>query len=197
MADTMDQHGLNQCLLLVDECQRLSPRQFNVFAELYDRLRSIRRTVLVVFVGNDAETWRLIDAMGTQQYAHIHGRFFLHRLTFRGLRSEQEVRHCLAQYDSMRYPPESGRTYVEEFLPDAVKSGFRLASVSGLLWRTFREHQKRLRLDSWGMQSFTITANSLLTDFLPRYGIDRLSEEMVEEALRLSGLMTSIVSSEP
>lgn len=193
MADTMDAYGLRQCMLVVDECQRLSPQQFNVFAELYDRLRSIRRSVLTVFIGNDVERWHLIDSMETRQYAHIHGRFFLHRCHFQGLRSEKEVRHCLAQYDALRYPAESGPTYVEAFLPEAVKEGFRFALASTLMWRVFREHQKRLRLDSWGMQSFAVTVNTLLTDFLPYHGVDQLDEDMVEEALRLSGLLAAMV----
>lgn len=194
ISDVMAEHGLEQALLVVDECQRLSPLQFNVFAELYDRLRSIQKTLMTVFVGNDPETWRLIDGMDSDQYAHIHGRFFLHRRAFSGIQSAKEVSYCLAQYDALRYPEKSGRTYVEAFLPQAVAAGFRLASASNLFWRVFRGYQQRFKIGSWGMQSFSITTNTLLSDFLPRYGVDELGEAMIDEAIRLSGLVPSLVT---
>jgi hypothetical protein len=43
------------------------------------------------------------------------------------------------------------------------------------------------------MQSFSITTNTLLTDFLPRYGAEALDDDMVEEAVRMSGLIPSLV----
>ncbi|ROT99905.1 ATP-binding protein [Marinobacter sp. R17] len=193
IADAMAETGIAQAVLMVDECQRLTPKQFNAFAELYDRLRALERALLVVFVGNDAETWSLIDGMDPHYYAHLHGRFFRVRREFRGISSAQEVGDCLRQYDTRRHPPESGRTFVAEFLPEAVAAGFRLASASSLLWRVFRDYQKAYKLDAWGMQSFAITTNTLLTDFLPRYGVDALDEQMVEEALRMSGLIPSLV----
>ena len=41
---------------------------------------------------------------------------------------------------------------------------------------------------------FSITTNTLVADFLPKYGIENLNEEMVEEAVRISGLLPSMVS---
>lgn len=193
IADEMSEAGVVQAVLIVDECQRLSPRQFNVFAELYDRLRSIQRALLVVFMGNDRETWSLIDSMDPKYFAHLHGRFFRVRRVYRGIASAEEVKYCLAQYDRLRHPPKSGHTFVAQYLPEAVNSGFRLASASGLFWRVFRSFQKEYKLDSWGMQSFSITTNTLLTDFLPRYGTDALDDDMVEQALRMSGLIPTLI----
>ncbi len=193
ICDTMCEAGVAQALLVVDECQRLSPRQFNVFAELYDKLRSIERALLVLFVGNDVETWSLINSMDPECFAHLHGRFFRIRRLYRGIASAEEVKYCLAQYDRLQFPPKSGHTFVAQYLPDAVNAGFRLAGAATIFWRVFRGFQKDHKLDSWGMQSFSITTNTLLTDFLPRYGAEALDDDMVEEAVRMSGLIPSLV----
>lgn len=196
MADAADKFGVGQIILLVDECQRLTPDQFDVFAELYDRLRMIDRWLLTVFIGNDFETQRLTERMTSGAHAHIRGRFFRQRWTFHGLRSVKEVRDCLAQYDGLPHPFETDRSLVQGLLPESINTGFRLSSVAELFWRAFRDIQKRYKLDSWGMESFAITTNTLLADFLPRYGVDELNEEMIAEAIRISGLLPDIVSTQ-
>lgn len=193
VSDAMHEADVVQAALVVDECQRLTPRQFNAFAELYDKLRLNDRILLIVFVGNDTETWSLLDGMDPSYFAHLHGRFFRIRRNYRGIASAEEVKYCLAQYDRLRHPPKTGPTFVAHYLPDAVNNGFRLASAASLFWRVFRGFQKQYRFDSWGMQSFSITTNTLLSDFLPRYGADALDEEMVEEAIRMSCLVPSLV----
>jgi len=197
MADTAEQFGVGQLVLVVDECQRLTPDQFDVFAELYDRLRRINRWLLTVFVGNDLETRMLIERMDSDSYAHIRGRFFLNRWTFPGLRSVQDVRDCLAQYDTIRHPLDTDRSLVQGTLPEALSTDFRLATEAGLLWRVFRDQQKRCKLGDWGMQSFSITVNTLLADLLTRYGLEALDEDMVETAIRVSGLIPDQVTVQP
>lgn len=194
LLDAADLAGVGQIVLLVDECQRLTPDQFDAFADLYNKLRVKKRLLLTVFIGNDQETGRLADTMSSSAYAHICGRFFRERLTFHGLRSLNEVRDCLAQYDTLTHPFDTECNIVQGVLMEAKNSGFRLASAAPLFWRVFRDYQKQYRLTDWGMESFTITTNTLLADFLPRYGIENLSEEMVDEAIRISGLLSSNVT---
>lgn len=193
MADAADKFGVAQIVLLVDECQRLSPDQFDVFAELYDRLRMIKKFLLTVFIGNDRETHLLTEKMNSDAYAHIRGRFFRERWTFHGLRSVKEVRYCLGQYDNLQHPFDTDRSIVQGVLPETIDTGFRLSSAAPMFWQVFRDYQKRLHLDSWGMESFAITTNTLLADFLPRYGVGALNEEMIEEAIKLSGLLPNMV----
>lgn len=194
LLDAADLGGVGQVVLLVDECQRLTPDQFDAFADLYNKLRVKKLLLLTVFVGNDQETGRLADTMSSRAYDHIRGRFFRELLTFRGLKSLIEVRDCLAQYDTMPHPFDTDCNIVQGVLPDARDADFRLASAAPLFWQVFRDYQKRYKLPDWGMESFTIAVNTLLADFLPRYGIENLSEEMVEEAIRISGLLSSNVT---
>lgn len=189
--------GVKQVVLLIDECQRLTPDQFNALADLYNKLRAKKRLLLIVFMGNDQETSQLVELMSSKAYAHIRGRFFRTGWCFQGLRSVKEVRDCLAQYDTLPHPFLPGCSIVEGVIPEAKASGFRLAGAAPMFWRVFRDYQKRYRLTDWGMESFTITTHALLADFFPRYGLAALNEEMIEAAIGVSCLVPSLVSPAP
>lgn len=192
LADKAVEANCRSAVLIVDEMQHLSPRQFNPFAELYDKLQLLDIALTTVFVGNDIESDRLIETIEQPRYAHIHGRFFRQGSKFLGLVSEKEVRHCLAQYDQLRYPAK-GPTYTAFFLPKEVRKGWRLASLSTEIWRVFRDYQKNYKIPSWGMQYFTVTVNTLLSDYLPLSDVEDIDEDIVRECIEISGLIPSEV----
>lgn len=192
LADQAIEHHCPMTVLFVDEMQRLALRQFEAFAEVYDRLSLFDIALTTVFAGNDQQCDGLLERIEKPRYAHIRGRFFRQVLTYKGLTSRGEVDACLAQYDQLRYP-DDGPTYCEYFLPEAFGAGWRLASLSTDLWRVFRNYQKTYRLGSWPMKYFTIAVNTLLADFLPRDGVAHVDEEMLRECIELSGLLPSLV----
>lgn len=181
-------------VLLVDEAQRLSLKQYNVFADLHDFFREHFRTLLtVVFVVNSDEAEPIFERAATARYRHIYGRFFKKTAEFKGIQNEREVSDCLRQYDSLRFPASTGPTYTEFFLPRFAKKGWRYSTLSPVIWQTFRIYQKQFRLDSWGMDSFICTANMLLCDFLPIDGPEQCDVQMVSAAIEESGLVPSLV----
>lgn len=183
-------------VLLVDEMQRLNVKQLNIFAELYDRLKLLNITLMTVFIGNDPECLELVEVTQREQYAHIRGRFFTQFYKFDGISSAHQVRKCLKQYDSMRYP-EGGPSYAEFFLPEPVSNGFTLASLSDDIWQYYSEYAKPHNITSWGMQYFVATINCLLLDFLPKHGVESFDQDMVDAALDLSGLVSSRIWKKP
>jgi hypothetical protein len=102
------------------------------------------------------------------------------------------VHRCLIQYDQLRYP-DDGPTYTEYFLSEAIKQGWKLSTVSEDLWRIFRDYQRQYKIDSWGMQYFLVTVNTLLTDFLPTHGVEHINDDMIHESVRVSGLIPSLI----
>ena len=192
IADKAVEANCPYVILIIDEMQRLQLRQFGAFAELYDKLSLLGITMTVLFVANDQECINLLERIEDPEYAHIRGRFFTQRFYFHGLTSKEQVKYCLLQYDTLRYPVQ-GPTYTEYFLPEAVKRGWRLASLSREIWRVFYGYKKNLNIDSWGMQYFTSTINTLLIDFLPQHGVEEFDDEMVHECIRISGLIPSLV----
>lgn len=193
VADEAVRKDCAQAVLIVDEMQRLSLKQFDAFAELYDELlrRQIRLTT--IFSGNDPECLSLLDQMNAQRYSHIEGRFFKQSGKVLGLISKQQVKMCLAQYDKLRYPL-NGPTYTEFFLPKAVKKGWRLASLSDEIWRVFYQYKRELKIESWAMQYFIATINTLLIDFLTEQNCHDIDDEIIHECIRLSGVIPSLVS---
>lgn len=193
IADRAVEADCRRAVLVVDEMQRLKPRQFDVFAEIYDKLLLLDVLLTVIFVGNDPQCWDLIKIIQQPKYAHIRGRFFNQGISFHGLTSKEQMRNCLAQYDNLRFPT-NGPTYVEYFLPEAFNNGWRLTSLSSDIWRVFHEYQKNYHIESWGMKYFTATINTLLIDFLPQYGVEHFDDEMVHECVRISELIPSLVT---
>lgn len=182
-----------QAVLFVDEMQRLTPKQFNAYAEIYDRVRMLGVDLTVIFTGNDQESSRLLTQIEKPTNAHIRGRFFTQGYIFRGLTSKSDVQDCLKQYDKLCYPKD-GPTYTAFFLPKDARKGWQLASISGDLWRIFHNYQTTYHIDSWAMKYFTPVVHTLLSDFLPKYGVDRFDDEMVHECIRISGLIPSRVT---
>ncbi len=192
IADKCVESNCYQAIQIVDEMQRLKAEQFNAFAELYDKLLLLGISLTVVFVGNDPECWKLVETLEQKHYAHIHGRFFRQGYVFKGMVSKDEVKKCLEQYDTLCFP-KNGPTYTEYFLPEAVKKGWKISSLSDVLWRIFREYQKIYDIKSWGMQYFTVTVNNLLTDYLPLNGVDDIDDEMIKACIDISGIIPSLV----
>src|SRR5690606_35619134 len=133
LVELADKSKSDILLLFVDEMQRLSLKQLNIFAELYDRLLVQRIHLMTVFIGNHPQCMELIELTKLDTSAHIRGRFFTQYYRFKGLASRKELEICLAQYDSLKYP-DDGPTYTEYFLPDAYQKGFRFISLSSGLW---------------------------------------------------------------
>jgi len=196
LADQATAQGCASTVLIVDEMQRLSPRQLEAFAEVYDHLLVLGISLCTLFVGNDPECWTLVERLDDTAHAHVRGRFFLQGTELHGLKNREDVAHCLQQYDRKRYP-QHGPTYAAFFLPEAVRDGWTFASLSPLVWQAFREYQKTYALPSWPMKYFVATVNTLLVDFLPRYGIEAVDAAMVEECIRVSGLVPSLVKPVP
>ncbi|WP_171040823.1 ATP-binding protein [Marinobacter alexandrii] len=193
LVDSVHEHQVDVVVLMVDEVQRLQLGQFNVFAEISDKLRLLGIDLLVLFAGNDSECGPMLERVRSQQYAHIFGRFFRQTSLLQGLVSAREVAQVLGQYDSLRYPPGDGPTYTEWALPEAVANGWQLAELSQDLWRCYRVLAKQFRLSSWGMGDFIISTNALLVDYLPAVGVQRVDDGILNDCIQLAGVLAKQV----
>ncbi|WP_152206584.1 ATP-binding protein [Marinobacter changyiensis] len=192
VCDLQVEAGVRTAVLIVDEFDHLTPRQFNAFAEMFNRLDQLHRTMMTVFIGNKAEALRLLGHMTGDEYRRIRGRFFKRFDEYYGIRNRTELTALMKQYDTLRYP-ENGPTYCAAFLPEAVKAGWRLACLSKDLWRIYAEIAKGCELDSWGLEYVVGTLNILVTDLLPRYGWQDIEDELLQEAILLTHVADDFV----
>ena len=193
LVDEAEKANCKQAVLIVDEMQRMNLNQFDPFAELYDELLDYHIRLMVIFVANDPQCWSLVKDIEGPEFSHIHGRFFTQGVPFTGITSKAQVIACLKQYDTLRYPLD-GPTYTEFFLPEVVKAGWKFASLSEDIWRVYSGYKRDYKIPSWGMKYFTITINTLLTDYLPNTDIYNIDDDVIHECINLSRLIPSLVS---
>ncbi len=193
LMDAALEHQSKKMVLFVDEMQKLTRLQLDAFAELYNRMRKHKILLTVIFVGNIQESSELLDYIARPGKSYLRDRFFINKYDFYGIKNEESVKFCLSQYDHLRFPEKTGPTYTQFFLPREYKDGWRLASISPALWRYFRTYQKTFKISSWGMQYFIATVNVLVTDYLPQYGIEGDIPEMINESIKVSGLVPALV----
>ena len=117
-------------ILFIDEMQRLRPKQFEVFAELYDGLMNFGIHLSIFFVGNHTASIQLLDKMKENpQYELIRGRFFLNFHKYYGIRKEIELKACLREIDK-NYLFTEENSYIKEYLwSQEVPEDWRLIDI--------------------------------------------------------------------
>lgn len=197
LAYLLDQCSERQCdtiLLVIDEMQRLTIDQLEVFAELYDILHDhFKIHLFTLFVGNNPECWNLINAINNPSHEHIYGRFFTQGEELKGLTSHTEVKDCLKQYDCLRHPV-NGPTYTQYFLQPDSPRNWQLTSLSQMIWSVYSEYKKQYKIRSWGVQYFASTIRILLSDFISQEDPSDIDEDIISECIKISGLIPSLVT---
>lgn len=194
LAEKADVAQSQTIILAVDETQRLKIKQLDAFCEIFDILEEeYQLRLLVLFIGNQEQLGELLSKIEDGKNQHIKGRFFKQTFYFHGLRSVQEVAYCLKQYDEIQFPP-GGPTITQHFLPGPYAEGFRLELKAPDIWGTFHDLAFPAGIKEWGMKYFVFTINVLLTDYLASQGIEALNDETIACCLKLSGLLSSRVS---
>ncbi|MBV35832.1 MAG: hypothetical protein CMP47_10350 [Rickettsiales bacterium] len=176
-------------ILIVDEIQRLTPSQIEVFSELYDSLYENNLRLCVFMIGNSSGSNTLLADLELDINESIRGRFFTERHQFKGIHSKQDVQFILKLYDQLRFPIESGPTYTEYFTEKEFVNGFRLAQLSSIVWDTFNEYRKELKITTWPAQYFFSAINLLLPDYLYKYGAENVESDMIAACIEASGLL--------
>ncbi|MBO6812116.1 MULTISPECIES: ATP-binding protein [Marinobacter] len=192
VCDVQAEADMRTAILVVDEFDHLTPRQFNAFAEFFNRLDQLHRTMMTLFIGNKAEALALLERMTGDEYRRIRGRFFKRFSEYHGIRNREELTGLMRQYDTLCYPAH-GPTYCAAFLPKAVDAGWRLAGLSKDLWRIYSQIAKDCDLDSWGLEYVVGTLNVLVTDLLPQYGCTDIEDELLREAILMTHVADDFV----
>ncbi|MBV2124643.1 MAG: ATP-binding protein [Candidatus Thiodiazotropha sp. (ex Ctena orbiculata)] len=187
-ADTAEEAGCNDILYIVDEFQRLRLSQLEVFVELQDKCLLLGVNLIVLFVGCEPECWEIVEAIERPENSHIRGRLFMEGIEMKGLTTHKEVNYCLSQIDGLHYPAD-GPSYAEFF----THKRWKISVLSHDIWGIYKEDFKRTyHIDSWPMKYFMRTLKLLLTDFIPKYGIEECGDDMIRSAIKHSRLVPSL-----
>lgn len=183
-----------QVVLFIDEFQRLSLKQLDAFAEIYDRMTEARVNICIIFIGNRASSEPLRESAKARINSHIHGRFFKNQYDYHGIRTKRELQKCLKAYDQMKFPEKNGRPYSKYFF-SSVPKDWTLESCTDLIWDVYvRNYRNEYKLSSWPMQYFTAAIKILLVNYLPKYGLsDDVIIEATDKSIDGSGLVSGLV----
>jgi len=184
-----------QVVLFVDEFQRLSLRQLEAFAEIYDRMSQARVNICIVFVGNRNSAENIVERAFEANHELIRGRFFIQIHEYYGIRNKQQLQMCLNQYDQLTYPVIDGTSYARYFIDDKEIESWTLESCVDEIWRVYVEKYRReFKTTSWPMQYFVSAMRILLVDYIPRYGFSPdVLPELIDRSIEGSGLINSLV----
>lgn len=125
---------LNAVVLFIDEAHVLPAHAYRWLLEIDNELDCEGLRLFVITVGQRAllETRKSLGEMaGGDQFVE---RFMATQFSFRGLRSEEEVRQCLVNFATTEYPQGSGRRFAEHYISALVERGYDLGAMAPPFW---------------------------------------------------------------
>jgi hypothetical protein len=197
MLEQGEKSKMRRILLVIDEAHRLTELQYNWLMDIYNDLDSERISMTIISVGQpellDRRTFFL-----EHKKSQIIGRFMTNEHEFFGLRSVDEVEHCLMCYDEVtEYPEKSGCSYTRYFFPDAFENGKRLKHSAKEVFNLFKTIRKEHGLSSKmeiPMEYFKFTVeNALKINGVHGNGEEWLTTNHWREAINNSGYVESEV----
>lgn len=124
------QGGGRFVVLVIDEAQGMTQREWLWLVELHSRLEQ-ERLRLCVFSVASLQIYDEPTAMAATGGAHVAARFMLAAEPFHGVRGVDELRYVLSGYDEgTEWPKDSGIGYTEGLAPGPWAEGFRMASLA-------------------------------------------------------------------
>lgn len=164
LVQKVQQSNQNRLLLFLDEAQKLSEPQYNWLIDVYNELDQ-REVALTILLVGQHQLLHQCTAFQEAQMTQILGRFMVHQFQFRGLTNLKDIKSCLAAYDELEFPPESGWSFTSYFFPTAYQMGFRLKDSASDLWQAFKKTKEDFCLPGTleiPMQYFCRTVESVL-----------------------------------
>lgn len=122
-----------QIVLIIDELQRLSARDFDQLADLYNTLRMHAITLTVISFAMPSIEERVIEFL-ENDFQHMIGRFLSDIKPLFGVTSLRNLATVLALYDE-QCAEGTNESYTASNVPIAYKDGFRLNMLAEDIWR--------------------------------------------------------------
>jgi len=131
--------GRNYVVLLVDEAQEVSLREWKWLVGLQNKLDDKGILLSVFSVGTHQLGYRH-EYLASTGNAHVAARFMAAHARFHGIRAIEEAAFVLNGYDvDSEWPAGSGIPFLQTFAPTSFAAGRRLQDQVEFLWRALFE----------------------------------------------------------
>jgi|APLak6261670569_1056079.scaffolds.fasta_scaffold01676_2 hypothetical protein len=160
--------GSRSVLLIVDEAQCMTIKEFSYLIEIWNVLRLQGYQLCTVLVGQP-ELKQLVASSEEEDYPEVKGRFFVQDHPFLAVRTQEELRRLLRQYDEELFFPEHQRdwSYSRFFSHASYDAGWRLVDETKALWDALDlVHQGGGKRNGYRMTWITDAVHHFLTDCL-------------------------------
>ncbi|MDQ2733835.1 MAG: ATP-binding protein [Pseudomonadota bacterium] len=138
-AELADQGGGRFLVLVIDEAQGMTQREWLWLVELHSQLEK-ERIRLCVFSIASLQFFDEPVGMAMSGGAHVAARFMLAAEKFHGVRDVDELAFVLSGYDQgTEWPRGSGLSFTAGLAPHAWHGGFRMADHAAGLMRAMTE----------------------------------------------------------
>lgn len=182
------EHGANQIVMIIDELQRLSARDFDQLADIYNRLRQHKITLTVISFAMPAVEKTISDYLQNDGGRHMVGRFFTDIKPLHGVTNKKDLHTILNLYDTCG-STRSKISFTEEVLPRAYSNGFRMHALADQLWVAMSKVVSGKYINNLPMEHVTQSAAYiyLICSHEDRESLS-VPDDLVEEAVKESNL---------
>lgn len=156
--------GRNYVLLLIDEAQDMTLREWKWLVGLQNQLDYEGYLLSVISVGTHQLGYKH-EYLASTGNAHIAARFMAAHAQFHGIRTVEEVEYVLNGYDvDSEWPTDSGLSFLQYFAPTAFARGYRLSQCSSFLWRALIDLRpiQAKNFTEFPMQHIAVTVEGML-----------------------------------
>jgi len=113
-------------VLLIDEANAMLLADFLFLKDVYNDLDREGILLVTIMMGQDPDFSDVIAGLREQGKSDLVSRFARRRQALRLLSRKEDVAGIFRQIDAAVWPPGSGQTWTQFFVPDAWAEGFRL-----------------------------------------------------------------------
>lgn len=154
-------------VMFFDEGQNWGEFEYELLRDAINDLRKAGVTCITIIFGHPNLDKKVRQDLLRNGRTDLIGRFLVTPIRFRGIQAKSELREILDAYDNAsryEYPPGSGLSYSEFFMPQAFSEGWRLSEEIDFAWPAFESLGGRggSASISLGMQWVTAAVRNLL-----------------------------------
>ncbi len=175
--------GGNHFLLMLDEMQALGLDDYKHLQVIQNDLKIMGITTTTIgFAQSEINSLHATFRVAKQDA--ILARFLSQRIAFEGCTDESWLRELLENFDEeLIYPPHSGCSYSQFFLPQAFANGFRLSTYAPLIYKEVRQATGAASVPIPVEHLFTAIEYMLISSRMSDTSDYKLSSEVVKHAI--------------